>query len=208
MNLQFFAAGAMTALLAVSSLTSPAIAQQVASRDPASVRTGTYRLEPLHTQIGFTLSHFGFSHYSGMFSGATGTLSLDPDHLTISKLEISVPVQSIQTTVPALTDELKGDQWFDAARFPAATFISTSITKTGVDTATIAGDLTLHGVTRPVTLQAHLVGSGTNPLDKAFTVGFEATGVIERSDFGIKQYLPLLGDDVALQIDAAFVLKS
>ena len=192
MNLHLFAAGALTALLAVSSTAPRAMAQEVASKNPANVRAGSYRLEPLHTQIGFSISHFGFSHYAGLFSGASGTLSLDPNSVSISKLDISIPVQSIQTTVPQLTEELKGDKWFDTTQFPDATFVSTRITKTGADTATITGDLTLHGVTRPVTLQAHLVGSGANPLDKSFTVGFEATGVIERSDFGIKQYLPLL----------------
>lgn len=208
MNLHLFAAGALTALLAISSTAPHATAQPVASKDPASVKAGDYKLEPLHTQIGFSISHLGFSHYSGLFSGASGTLSLDPNSVAISKLNVSIPVASIQTTVPLLTEELKGDKWFDATQFPDATFLSTRITKTGADTATIAGDLTLHGVTKPVTLQAHLVGSGTNPLDKSFTVGFEATGVIERGDFGIKQYLPLLGDDVTLRIDVAFVLKS
>jgi polyisoprenoid-binding protein YceI len=208
MKTYHLAAGALSAFIAVSSLASNATAQQVASMDPGSVKAGAYKLEPLHTQVGFSLSHFGFTNYSGLFSGASGSLSLDPNTVEISKVNISIPIQSVQTTVPLLTEELKGDKWFDATQFPAATFVSTKITKTGAETATIAGDLTLHGVTKQVTLQAHLVGSGVNPLDKSFTVGFEATGVIERSDFGIKQYLPLLGDDVTLHIDAAFVLKS
>lgn len=206
MNSRLLAAGAM--LLAVLSKTSRSIAQQIASNDSGSVKAGTYTVEPLHTQISFSISHFGFSNFSGLLSGASGTLTLDPGRLTVSKVDVSVPVQSIQTTVTPLTEELKGDKWFDATHFPYATFVSTKITKTGPNTATIAGDLTMHGVTEPITLTAHLVGSGTNPLDKSFTVGFEATTVIKRSDFGIKAYLPLLGDDVTLRIDAAFVFKS
>ena len=200
-------ATAMTALLALSALAPHAVAQQIASKDPKAVKAGTYKVEPYHTQLGFSISHFGFSDYSGFFSEASGTLELDPNKLSIAKLDVSVPVQSVLTTVPPLTELLKGDKWFDAAQFPNATFVSNKVSKTGADTATIVGDLTLHGVTKPVTLKARLIGSGTNPLDKSFTVGFEATGAIKRSDFDLKQYLPLLGDDVALKIDGAFVLQ-
>lgn len=200
--------GAVTALLAFSALAPhSAFAQQVASKDPKAVKTGSYKVEPYHTLVGFSISHFGFSDFSGQFSGASGTLELDPADLSSTKVSIAVPVQSILTIVPPLTEALKGDKWFDVAQFPDANFVSTKVTKAGNDTATIAGNLTLHGVTKPVTLKARLIGSGTNPLDKLFTVGFQATGTIKRGDFGIKQYLPLLGDEVALKIDAAFVLE-
>ena len=207
MKMRLLPAAAMTALLVFSTLAPYAMAQQVASNDPKAVKAGSYKVEPYHTEISFSISHFGFSDYSGFFSGGSGTLELDPNKLSIAKLNVSVPVESVLTTVPPLTEQLKGDKWFDAAQFPNATFVSTKVTKTGADTATVAGDLTLHGVSKPVTLKARLVGSGTNPLDKSFTVGFEATGAIKRSDFGIKQYLPLLGDDVALKIAGAFVLQ-
>jgi polyisoprenoid-binding protein YceI len=208
MKTRSLAVGTLTALLATASLAQHASAQQVASNNPEVVKAGTYKVEPYHTQIGFSLSHFGFSNFSGFFSGVSGTLQLDPAKVGISKLDVSVPVQSVLTTVPVLDDELKGDQWFDSAKFPNATFTSTRIIKTGKDTATIIGDLTLHGITEPVTLKARFVGAGINPLDKSFTVGFEATGTIKRGDFGIKEYLPLVGDDVALRIAGAFVLQS
>ena len=113
-------------------------------------------------------------------------------------------MQSVETTVPKLTEELKGDQWFDAAKFPTATFTSTSITPSGKDAATINGTLTLHGVTKPMVLAAHLNGGGVNPLDKAYTVGFEATGTVKRSDFGVSAYVPMVSDDVRLTIAGAF----
>ena len=205
MHKRFRNVGAMTALLALSSV---AYANaQVASADPSAVKAGSYKVEPYHTQVEFSISHFGFSNFSGFFSGASGSLTLDPANVGISKLDISIPTQSVLTTVPVLNTQLQGAQWFDAAKYPDAVFVSTSVTKTGSDSAAITGNLTLHGVTRPVTLQAHLVGSGVNPLDKSFTVGFEATGEIKRSDFGIKLYLPLLGDDVTLQIAGAFELQ-
>lgn len=204
MKNRFLAIGAAAAF-AVAAFVPHAMAQQVASQDAKTVKSGTYKVEPYHTQVAFTISHFGFTDFSGFFSGASGTLTLDASKLGVSKLDVSVPVQSVLTTVSVLDTELKGEQWLDAAKYPTATFVSTKITKTGDNTATIAGNLTLHGVTKPVTLKARLIGAGTNPIDKSVTIGFEATGTIKRGDFGIKQYLPLLADDVNLKIAAAFV---
>ena len=180
---------------------------QVSSRDPKTVKAGTYKVDPHHTQVIFSISHLGFTNFSGFFSGASGTLQLDPSNLSASKLEVSIPVSSVLTTVAVLDNQLKNDQWLDVAKYPNATFTSTNVTPIGKDSATITGDLTLHGVTKPITLKAHLIGSGTNPLDKSFNVGFEAVGTIKRSDFAIKQYLPLLGDDITLKIAGAFVLQ-
>lgn len=184
-----------------------ALAQQVASTDPASVKAGTYKVEPYHTQAVFSVSHFGFTNFSGVFSGASGSLVLDPAKPSATRLEVTIPVQSVQTTVGVLDGMLKGDQWFDAAKFPAATFTSTKVVRSGKDTAVISGNLTLHGVTKPIKLNAHFIGAGVNPLDKSFTAGFEATGTIKRSDFGVSTYVPLVGDDVRLTIAGAFVLQ-
>jgi polyisoprenoid-binding protein YceI len=207
MKIDFVVAGAMTALLAMTASAPPANAQQVSSRVPNAVTAGTYKVEPYHTQVSFSISHFGFTNFSGFFSGASGTLQLDPATASASSLEVSIPVSSILTTAPVLDDMLKTDQWFDVAKYPSATFTSTKVTPAGPDSATITGKLTLHGVTKPLTLKARLVGSGTDPLSKAFNVGFEAVGKIRRGDFGIKQYLPLVGDEVTLKIAGAFVLQ-
>jgi len=185
-----------------------ALAQQVASPDPASVKAGTYKVEPYHTQADFSVSHFGFTNFSGVFSGASGSLVLDPAKPSAAKLEVTIPIQSVQTTVALLDGELKGDKWFDAAKFPTATFTSTKVVLSGKDSAVISGNLTLHGVTKPITLKAHFIGAGVNPLDKSFTAGFEATGTIKRSDFGVSTYVPLVGDDVRLTIAGAFVQQS
>jgi polyisoprenoid-binding protein YceI len=171
------------------------------------VKLGTFRVESNHTQVGFSISHFGFTKYSGLFSGATGSLRLDPAHPAANTLEVNIPVDSIVTTIPKLTDLLKGDKWFDVTKFPQATFSSTNVSFNSNGEVTIAGNLTLHGVTKPVTLHAHLVGAGVNPLDKMYTVGFGASGTIKRSDFGVRLYLPALGDDVELMIAGAFELE-
>jgi polyisoprenoid-binding protein YceI len=174
----------------------------------STVKAGTYKVESYHTQVGFSLSHFGFTNYSGLFSGATGSLRLDPANPAASKLEVTIPVQSLQTTVPVLTDELKGDKWFDSAKFPQATFTSTHIAVGANGEATIEGNLTLHGVTKPVVLHAHLMGAGVNPIDKAYTVGFEASATLKRTDFGVSMYAPAVGDEVQLSIAGAFELQS
>jgi polyisoprenoid-binding protein YceI len=169
----------------------------------SSAKPGSYKVESYHTQVGFSISHFGFTYYSGLFSGATGTLQLDPAKLGTSRLDVSIPVDSVTTTVSKLTDELKGDKWFDTAKFPQAKFVSTQVVPSA-DGLTVTGNLTLHGITKPVVLHVRFIGAGVNPIDKAYTVGFEATGTIKRSDFGVTTYLPAVGDEVQLNIAGAF----
>jgi polyisoprenoid-binding protein YceI len=187
-------------LLAGASL--PALAQ--ATHNPTEVQAGSFAVDTNHTQIGFTLSHMGFSNFTGRLSETTGTLTLaDGDH-SASKLSVTVPAKTFSTSIAKLDGELTSADWFDAAKFPTITFTSTKVTPTGPDSATITGDLTLHGVTKPVTLTAHFVGAGANPLSKKYTVGFDATGTVKRSDFGVTKYVPLIGDEVELSLHAAF----
>lgn len=185
-----------------------AAAQSVSSSDPHMVKAGTYSIDPNHSQVIFSVSHFGFTDFSGFLSGAAGSLSIDPAKPAASKLNVSVQVASLTTNVAQLSDELKGDKWLDAATFDTATFKSTNVKMTGNNSAEITGDLTLHGITKPTTLKAHFVGAGANPLNKMFTAGFSATGQFKRSDYGVKMFLPLIGDDVDLKIAGSFELKN
>ena len=182
---------------------SPAAAQAVTA-DPAAVKSGTYKVEPRHTQVGFTISHLGITNFSGLLHEASGSLTLNAADPAASTLKVSVPLGSLMTTSATLDGMLKGPNWFDAAAFPNATFVSTKITRTGPGTATIDGDLTLHGVTKPIKLDARLVGSGLDIVSKAYSAGFSGTAAIKRSDFGIKALLPALTDDVTLNIQMAF----
>ena len=181
-----------------------ALAQTPPIHDPAKVEGGSYKVDPNHTQVMFSVSHMGFSTYTGTFSGAAGELTLDPKTASASALKVSVPVKSVMTTSAKLDEELRAADWLDAARFPDMTFVSTKVTPSGKGGAKVAGELTIHGVTRPATLDVTFVGAGTNPLDKKYTVGFEATGDIKRSDFGVKKYVPLIGDTLHLSIAGAF----
>lgn len=189
--------------LVLAALSGPALAQ-VANHEPSQVEAGSYAVEPTHTQVGFGVSHMGFTTYYGHFSNASGTLELTPKDPAGSKLSVSVPTASVDTTSEKLDHELKGDQWFDAAKYPTISFVSTQIVPSGPGEAKVTGELTMHGVTKPVTFDAKFVGAGTNPLDKKYTVGFAITGVVSRSEFGVKTYVPLIGDEVAITISGAF----
>jgi len=182
--------------------------QSIANPDPAAVRAGAYAVEPMHTRILFSVSHLGFTTWYGNFTGASGALTLNPGAPAASQVSVSVPTASISTTNAKLDDELKGGEWFDAARFPTITFKSERVTPTGPGQADVTGELTLHGVTRPVTLKARFNGAGMNPLSHAYTVGFEASGRIKRSEFGVTKYVPMVGNEVDLIISAAFERKA
>ena len=179
----------------------------VAQPKPAAVQGGTYAVEPSHTRVLFAVDHMGTSTWYGDFTKTSGALKLDAKSPAASHLEVSIATDSVSTTNAKLDEELKSADWFDAAKFPAITFKSTKVTVTGPDRADIAGELTLHGVTKPVVLHAKLKGSGPNPMTKAYTVGFDATGRIKRSEFGVTKYVPLVGDEVDLILSAPFVRK-
>lgn len=191
--------GALSALLA-----GHALAQTPGQPDPARVEKGSYVLEPNHARVRFSVSHFGFTTYSGDFNKASGTLSLDPADASHDKLDVTVATDSVYTPSAKLTDELKSADWLDAAKFPSMTFKSTKVEKTGPTTGKVTGELTLHGVTKPVTLDATFYGAGPNPFNKKLTVGFEVSGKIKRSDFGVTKYVPAVSDDVDLIISAPF----
>jgi polyisoprenoid-binding protein YceI len=120
---------------------------------------------------------------------------------------VSLPVERISTTNATLDGELKSADWFDAAKYPTIRFVSQSVTRTGPRTAKISGTVTMHGVSKPMVLDATFGGAGVNPLSKAYTAGFKATGTLKRSEFGVTKYVPLVGDAVTLSITAAFEQK-
>jgi polyisoprenoid-binding protein YceI len=197
-----------TLLLGGALLAAPALAQAQAApvnRNPAAVQSGTYSVEPSHTRLLFAVSHMGFTTWYGEFTHVSGTLTLNPKALGTSTLDITVPANTVTTTNTTLDGELNSPEWFDTAKYPTITFKSTKITRTGRDSALVEGALSFHGVTRPETLHVIFNASGVNGLTHQYTVGFNASTTIRRSDFNQKTYVPLIGDDVALTISAAFV---
>lgn len=177
--------------------------------DVTRVTAGTYNTDPGHTLVGWRVSHFGFNDYFGIFGDATGTLILDPKKPNASKVDITIPVGKVTTASAGLTGHLlragkdggKAD-FFGPA--PAdAKFVSTSVVAKGT-TAKITGNLTMNGVTKPVVLDTKFSGAGNNPFNKKPTVGFHATTTIKRSEFGVSYGIPVVSDEVKLDISVAF----
>ena len=191
--------------LALAAAPSFALAQSAIDTNPAHVKAGTYQVEPSHTRVLFAVSHMGFTTWYGDFTGVSGSLTLDSAKLADASFDITIPANSVSTTNTKLDGELNSPEWFDTAKYPTIEFKSEKVVRTGKDTALVTGDLTFHGVTKPETLKVSFNASGINPLSKQYTIGFNASGEIKRSDFNQKTYVPLIGDDVTLTISAAFV---
>jgi polyisoprenoid-binding protein YceI len=202
MTLTRFAAPALAGLL----LAVPAAAQAPAplTDDPGQVRPGAYRLDPAHGKITWSVNHLGFSTYYGQIPEVAATLELDTREPTRSRLSATIGTGSIDALHARLNEHLRGADFLDAARFPAATFASTGIERTGPTTARVTGDLTLRGVTRPVAFDATFNQAGTHPVDKTYTIGFDGRTVVRRSEFGITAFLPALGDEVTLRLEGEF----
>lgn len=194
------------ALLAVAG-GSIVIAQAPAApgtKDAAKVTGGTYKVDGGHTQVVFAWDHMGFSNNIGTIAEPTGTLMLDKANPAASKVSVEFQIANLRTGVAKLDEHLAKPDFFDAAKYPTATFVSTSVKPDGATGAEITGNLTLHGVTKPVTLDAEFYGAGVQPMSKKENVGFVATGSIKRSDFGMGAYVPLVSDAIELKIIAAF----
>jgi polyisoprenoid-binding protein YceI len=183
----------------------PATAQMPVAGSPsiAKVVAGTYKVDSGHTQVLFTVNHLGFSQYTGQFVQPTGSMTIDPRRPEATRVEIVFPIAKVSTTVSALDAHLRKADFFDAEKYPEGRFVSTRVSTRGTN-ATIEGNLTLRGVTRPVVLDARFIGAGPNPMSKRATIGFAATTTIKRSDFGINYGIPAVSDRVDLVINAAF----
>lgn len=171
---------------------------------PAELPAGAYRLDPEHATLLFKIDHLGFSQLVGRFDEFDAALDFDPDNPQASRLSAEIDPASIDFDLPEFEEDLRGPDWFDVARFPSARFEGRAIEVTGANTGRITGDLTLHGVTRPVSLDVTFNGGGDSLLTGRYTLGFAAAGIISRSAFGLGAYTPAVGDEVVLEIHAEF----
>lgn len=164
----------------------------------------TYHLEKTHVDLLFSISHAGFTAKHGSFRDLDATLEYDAARPENSKVTVTVDTDSLDTAFPARDKDVKGEKFLDVARYPHMTFVSTKVTREADQSLRIDGELTLHGVTRPLTLHAKLNKAAPNPFDKRPTLGFSASGTLKRSDYGIATYIPVIGDEVTITIDAEF----
>ncbi len=184
----------------------------VATEAPA----GEYALDKAHASLIFRVSHMGFSHYTARFTRFDARLHFDPAQPALSSVSASIDPLSLETDYPdkATLDfnaELLGDKWLDSKQFPQLTYRSTSVKLTGPNSARIHGELTLHGVSRPVDLDTTFNGGyAGHPMDPNPRIGFSAKGVLKRSEFGVSYGIPApgstmgVGDEVEVIIEAEF----
>ncbi|WP_210448108.1 YceI family protein [Pantoea ananatis] len=166
-----------------------------------------YQLDPQHTSVVVSWEHFGFSHPTADIPVTTGSLVFDSSKPEQSRVDVTLPVSKIDSHVPALTKEFKGAEYFDVAKYPSATFRSTKVIAKGDNKFDVEGNLTLKGITKPVTLHATLNKQGEHPMVKKQAIGFDATGTIKRSDFKLDKYVPAVSDDVTLTISTEAYAK-
>jgi len=179
--------------------------------NPAAATSGTYTTDAAHSMVGWEVNHLHFNDYYGIFGDVAGTMVLDTANIGATTLDVTVPVASVVVPSAGLRDHLlRAGRDGGAADFfgpePApAHFVSTSVHSTGPTTAHIMGNLTMNGVTKPVTIQAELVGMGTNGMSRKETLGFHGTATIKRSEWNMGFGVPFgIGDDVRLNISVAF----
>ena len=168
----------------------------------APAKAESYALDSSHTSITWSVSHFGFSHPDGKFSQVEGALELDEQHPEKSSLKVTVYPGTVITGVSKLDAVLQSKEWFDVEKYRTAVFESDKVTRIGKDAARVHGNLTLHGVTRPLSLNVKLNKLGLNPITRKKTAGFTASTVIKRSDFGMTAFIPNVGDDVTVAIES------
>lgn len=201
-------------LLVIATTLGAVPAQAPGQPDPARVTAGTYGADPAHTMVEFRINHMGFTDVFGLFGTITGTLILDPAHLDQAQVAVRIPVRKILTTSEGLTGQLlmpgrsdRKPEYFGPK--PADALFSSTKVVPGADgmSAAMTGNLTLNGVTRPVTIAARFTGAGKGLFFGKLNVGFEGTAQIKRTDFGLVADMGLVGDTVDLKIAATFVRK-
>ncbi|MCC4831281.1 YceI family protein [Shewanella sp. 1_MG-2023] len=191
------------ALLLLSSCVSW-VAPNVES-DLLELQPGEYQLDENHAALIFKIQHLGLSTYVGRFNQFDAELNFDPNDMAAATLSAVVDISSIDINNPDLSDTLQEDTWFHSAQFPQAAFVSHTVTPINDTSFNFSGDLTLRGVTKPVTFTATFHGGADNWMTGKYTVGFSAVGQIKRSDFGMSSYIPIVGDEIELEIYAEFL---
>ena len=174
---------------------------------PLAAVADTYTVDSKHTFANFTWLHFGYAHHRGKFTDTRGTVTLDPVKKAGSA-DITIQLASIDTGVPKLDEHLKSGEFFDAAKYPTIAFKADKFSFEGDRLTAVAGDLTVHGVTKPVTLKVTDFVCKEHPFMKVPACGADAVATIKRSDFGMGAYVPMVSDEIDLTIEIEAQVKA
>jgi len=172
----------------------------VAEVTPVTVASGTYQLDPTHTNVLVQWNHMGFSNPVAHFGIAEGTLVFDADDVSRSSVEVTLPLSALNSFSERFDQHLKGPDFFNAAQFPNITFKSTEVSSAGTNRLNVVGDLTVKDTTHSVTLEVMINGAGEHPMAKVPSVGFDARTSFKRSDFGLGAYAPNVSDNIRIRI--------
>ena len=181
-----------------SPLAVAAMAALVLAAGNAHAEAVTYKLDPNHTLVLAQWDHIGYSHPVANFGQVDGTLVYDADDVAASSVQVTLPLAGLNSFVPKFDEHLRSDDFFDAAKYPNATFTSTKVEAAGEGRLKVTGDLTIKDNTRPVVLDVVLNKTGER--NGRAAIGFDATGTVKRSDFGVDLFVPNIGDEVKLTI--------
>lgn len=166
----------------------------------------TYKIDPNHTSVTASWSHFGFANPIAHFGDVDGSITYDPAKPANSKVEVTIPLSGLESHVDDFNDHLRSADFFDAAKYPTITFRSTRVTPAGKDRLKVAGDLTVRGITKPAVLDVTINKIGEQPMAKRAAAGFDATTTLKRSDFGLDKYAPNVSDAVTIRITTEAVV--
>jgi polyisoprenoid-binding protein YceI len=160
----------------------------------------SYEIDPKHTNVLASWTHFGFSRPTVNFGQADGTIIYDAENVGASSVQVTLPLKGLSALAEDFYDHLTSADWFDAAKYPDATFKSTAVEAAGEGKLKVTGDLTVKGITKSVVLDVTLNQAAEHPMGKRAAIGFDATATVKRSDFGLGKYAPNVSDEVALRI--------
>lgn len=160
-----------------------------------------YRFDAVHSQVQFRVDHLGFSASEGEFHDLRGNFRFDRDDWSKSACDVSIGIASLDMDDDAWNRRMLGADWFDVARFPEMRYRCQTVERLDDTHGRIAGELTLRGITRPVTLDLRFNRAGIHKYSLKYTAGFLATATIRRSDFGMAKYLPDIGDEISIRLD-------
>lgn len=171
------------------------------------IKQGNYLLDKNHATVLFKVNHMGFSKFVGRFNTFDAGLEFDPDNFSNSKLNAVIDMASIDVNSESFEETLRGSDWLNVEAYPKAIFKTRSAKQISTSKAAFDGELTFLGVTAPLTIYVTFNGGATNILTQKYTLGFEASGQFKRSEFGLKRYVPTIGDDIELEIHVEFQKK-
>lgn len=178
-----------------------------ANPNPTALRAGDYTLDQDHAALLFKVSHLGFANYVGRFERFDVSLDFDADNPEAARVDAVIDMASLDVANDPFANTLMGPSWFDAGAFPETLFRSTGIEITGDNTGVVTGELTMRGVTRPVTMDVTFNGGGYDRLRGAYVIGLSAQSEIDRREFGVDRFAGLVGNKVTLEIEAEFLRR-